>query len=532
MIVILLTAAFLAGLFCLKIGFPPLLGYLLAGFVCYAFGLGYIGDFDTVAKWGVTMLLFTIGLKLHPKDIVQPYVVIPAIMHMVIVIPLTFAVIFFAGEVFPVLELASKDSAWVLAFALSFSSTVFAVKVFNDRGDTTSIYAVITIGILVIQDVLAVLYLAIEASRPPSLWAISLVLIAVFWRWISLAINRLIVAIGHGELQLLFGIVAAFGAYELFELVDIKGGLGALVAGALLSSASKEGASELYDRLLDFKDLFLVGFFMQIGYYGIPSPSMFVVAVALAALLFVRPLVYFILFSLCRLRGRTSWLAGSALFTYSEFGLIVASIGVASGLITDEWLVTLSLSIALSFFLATTLNRYTDRLYERFRPTISRYERSPHREVENFEYFDTTRIVVLGMGRVGRSAYEYMNSRYPSNVIGIEERFARAKHLKESGYNVVHGDASDQDFWEQTNLTKSQLILLSLTNHQENLSVLHLANRMGYHQKIAVAARFEDEVNELQGNGCFAYNLYADVGRGFAEYVDSAMSIDKIIEKS
>ena len=171
MIAILILFAFCAGLIFRKLGQPPLLGYLLAGFACHALGIGDIESLDPVADIGVTLLLFTIGLKLRARELIRPYILAPALLHMALMIPLTAAIIMLAGYFYSPLSFDSTISAWMIAFALSFSSTVFAIKMFDERGQNSSFYAVIAIGVLVIQDVLAVLYLVALSGQKPSLYA-------------------------------------------------------------------------------------------------------------------------------------------------------------------------------------------------------------------------------------------------------------------------------------------------------------------------------------------------------------------------
>jgi len=100
------------------------------------------------------LLLFTIGLKLNIKSLASPHVYGVAALHMLIVVVLTVPVIMAAGFLIPVLDIEDSVAVWTLAFALSFSSTVFAVKIFDERGESASMHASIAIGILVIQDLL------------------------------------------------------------------------------------------------------------------------------------------------------------------------------------------------------------------------------------------------------------------------------------------------------------------------------------------------------------------------------------------
>ena len=103
-------------------------------------------------------------------------------------------------------------------------------------------------------------------------------------------------------------------------------------------------------------------------------------------------------------------------------------------------------------------------------------------------------------------------------MVGVEENLSRATERKLEGYNCIHGDASDRDFWEQSRLTTREMILVSLSNHRENVAVVTLARELGYRNVLAVTARFEDEKLELQKLGCISFNVYADVGKGFAEH--------------
>ena len=519
MLALLILFAFSAGLLFRKMGQPPLLGYLLAGFAAHALGIGDLELLGPVADIGVTMLLFTIGLKLRITELAKPYIFGPAFLHLLVVVPITAAVIACIGLIYEPLSFDSNVSAWMLAFALSFSSTVFAIKMFEERGESTVFYASIAIGVLVLQDVLAVVYLVVLSSEQPSLYAALLLLIPLTFKWWKPLVSRFMSLVGHGELQLLFGFLVALGVYELFELLHLKGGLGALLAGALIGASDNKQSKILYDRLANFKNLFLIGFFLQIGFYGSPSFPMLMVAILLGLLVLLRPMVYFTLMTLFRLRARTAWLAGVGLFTYSEFGLIVASAGVTSGHISSEWLVTLALAIAFSFFISTPVNSMAHNLYRTHIDWFNTYQKKTRLAEEEIELLGDADIVVLGMGRVGKGVYRYLVDEGMQNVIGVEENLNRIDELREAGFHCVHGDASDRDFWERTELTSRDLIFVSLSNHRENKSVVDLARLCGFENSLAVSSYYEDEKQELEALGCISVNVYSNVGTGFAEHV-------------
>ena len=523
MYALILLLAFLSGLLFRYLGFPPLLGYLITGFAANAMGVSSAEDIEPFADLGITLLLFTIGLKLEIRKLVAPHVLGVAVIHMVLAVVLFAPTILILVSWIPSLGFEDSNVAWTLAFALSFSSTVFAVKIFDTRGESASLHASIAIGILIIQDLVAVVYLVGSSGKIPSIWSLALLALPLARPFLISVLKRA----GHGELLLLFGIGVALGAYELFELVGLKGGLGALVFGVLMGNTAK--SNELYKALVQLKDLFLIGFFLLIGFFGLPSLDMMLMAGLLCLLLFLRPVIYVVLFMGFRLRARTAFLSGFSLFNYSEFGLIVAAIALESGLLPPEWLTTLALAMALSFFISTPLNTRIHSIYAHWFNWAVRHERRKKLPVEQFPHFGEANIAVMGMGRVGLGAYEYLEEENPGQVIGIEENEAKAKRLSEEGYRCFHGDATDQAFWLHTHLNECERIFVCLTNHQENLYVINLARENGFSGDIAVVSRFPDQARELEELGCVTFNLYAEAGRGFAE--DASERLDQRLEE-
>lgn len=510
-LIILLALA--AGLSFRRFNYPPLLGYLLAGFFAHEIGVGDIAIITPVADIGILLLLFTLGLKLNLKQLVAPYVWGTALINMIIAMILTVPVIMAAGYWLPTLEFTHSTSALALAFALSFSSTVFAVKIFDERGENSALHASIAIGILIIQDLFAVGFLVMTAEKSVEPAAVILLALPLL-RPFLLYMQRLS---GHGELLVLFGVVCALGAAQLFELFNLKGGLGALIFGVLIGSS--ERSNELYKNLLNLKDLFLIGFFLQIGYYGLPSLEMVYVAVALALLIILRPVIYYFLLVMFRIRARTAFLSGIALFNYSEFGLIVAAIAVSGGILSQEWLTTLALAVSFSFFIATPFNTRVHDLYSKYHLFLDRFERKKMLEQEKIPSIGDAKIVVLGMGRVGLGAYLSLQEKFKGQVVGIDEKRARVEECLAMGVNCICGDANDYEFWNRSHLTECEKIFVCLTNHQENMYIVNLAKTMGYSNVLAVVSHFSDEQKELEENGCISFNLFAEAGHGFAEHV-------------
>jgi len=511
--------AFALGFLVRLIHLPPLVGFLATGFVLNYLGIASGETLQKLADLGITLLLFTVGLKLNLNILIRPQVWAVTMLHTSITIALFGTFIFSLGLMsIPLFSGLNLQLSLMLAFALSFSSTVFAVKTLEEKGEMQSLHGRIAIGILVMQDLAAVIFLAMSTDKIPSLWALLLLLLIP----LRPLLHHLLKKTGHGELLILYGLVLALGGAELFELVGIKGDLGALIMGVLISTHPK--TSEMFKSMLGFKDLFLVGFFLSIGMSGQLSLEALLIGILLVPFIFVKSALFFILMTLLKLRARTSLLATMNLTNYSEFGLIVAAIGAGNGWIDAEWLVIIAITLSLSFIISAPLNKTDDKIYSYFRNFWLKFQ---HKErLPDDMLLDTigTKIAIFGVGRVGSGAYDKMHELHGEIVVGIDFNAERVKHHQAKGRNILHGDPSDADFWEKIEKDHSiELVMLALPNLQANLDALDQLKKISFAGRIAATARFSDEVETLKQAGATAvFNIYTEAGTGFAEHVESS----------
>jgi len=512
--------AFILGFIARLINLPPLVGFLATGFVLNYLGITSGETLQKLADLGITLLLFTVGLKLNLKVLLRPQVWSVTVLHTSIISVLFTSIIFaFAATGVSLFSSLDLKLSLMLAFALSFSSTVFVVKTLEENGEMKSLHGSIAVGILVMQDLAAVLFLAVSAGKIPSLWALSLFLLIPLRPLLHYFLNKT----GHGELLVLYGLVLALGGAELFELVGVKGDLGALMMGVLISTHSK--STEIFKSMLGLKDLFLVGFFLSIGMSGYFSLEIFLIGLLLLPLIFIKSVFFFTLMTRFKLRARTSLLATLKLTNYSEFGLIVAAIGVNSGWLDAQWLVVIAIALSLSFIISAPLNNIDDRIYSQFRNLWMKFQRKER--LPDDMLLDTlgATIAIFGMGRVGSSAYDKMRENHGDTVIGIDFDTERVKKHQSMNRNVLHGDPSDADFWEKIAHNQSiDVVMLALPNIQSNLDALEQLRRIVFTGRIAATARFPDEVELLQRAGATAvFNTYTEAGTGFAAHVETNM---------
>ena len=511
-----LLIALFFGLAAQQIRLPPLVGFLVAGFVLNALGEEGGELLELASDYGIYLLLFTIGLKLRLKEFADPAIGGGATAHMTLITLL-------AGAGFLVLAalgmgLLSPDDyggAAVIAFGFSFSSTVFAVKVFEERGESRARHAVIAIGILIIQDIIAVLFLVFAQGKVPTIWALGLLALPLF----RPVLFRILEKSGHGEVLVLFGLASTAFAAELFYAVGMKPDIGVLVFGILLGGHKK--SVELYKALFSFKEFFLLGFFLSIGLIALPTlESLIFVAGLLILLLPVKTFLYFWLLTRFHVRARTAFLSALSLACFSEFGLIVAQEGAVAGLIAESWLVVMAIAVATSFAVAATVNMRAHDLYERFAGFLERFETG--RCVAGIEPVDPgdAEVLVVGMGRVGRGAFRSMRDNYKEKVLGVDADGERVERLRGELVDVIAGDAENIEFWREVLSPQIRLVMLALPTHEDMLKAASLLQQVGFTGRIAAVSRYDDERFALVSAGVdAAYNYYQEAGTGFADHI-------------
>ena len=516
-IAVYLVVTFGLGGLAMALRLPPLVGFLAAGFVLNAMNVEDLPQLDVLADLGVTLLLFAIGLKLDVRILLRREVWLTTSVHMVISVVLGSIAMWVAAVAgMAMLAGQSVQTIALLAFALSFSSTVFVVKILEERGESHSLYGRIAIGILVMQDIVAVVFLTVSGGHPPSPWALTLI---ALWP-LTQVLRKIWGRLGHGEMQSLFGIVMALvPGYAWFTAVGLKGDLGALIVGVLL--ASHPASSELARSLFHLKELLLVAFFVSIGLTGLPDLPTIGVALLMVLLLPFKAAWYVALLSMLKLRYRTAILAGLGLMNYSEFGLIVVSVGVTTGLLAEAWLVEMSIAVALSFVVSALVNGRGHLMVEKIATRLpAQDERTLHPEERPGDAGDAE-VVVIGMGRVGFAAYQRLTDHYGLRVVGVDYDGPRIGRLADAGLRVIEGDATDLDFWHQLRHSDSvRIAVLAMPRHGANVTALECLRESGFSGRVAAVARYDDEVQWAKDHGVgIAFNVYAGAGLELADQV-------------
>jgi predicted Kef-type K+ transport protein len=511
-----ISVAFLLGLIAKRINLPPLIGYLVGGFLLNFMGVNEGGlALHIVAELGVMLLLFTIGLKLDIRSLLSKEIWLTASLHMTLsVLALGTAVFLLSFFAIGGLSTLSWQSATIIGFALSFSSTVFAVKVLEERGEMTSFHGNISIGILVIQDIIAVIFLTISKGELPNMWAFALPIYLYIVRFILIWFLKFI---DQGELLTLFGFMAAFVAGAIvFDFVGLKADLGALTIGLLIGSHHR--SKELAKHMLGFKDFFLIAFFLDIGLTGLPNLNIIFIALIITLFIPLKAGLFMLILTRLNLRARTSWHVSLSLSNYSEFGLIISILGLKMGLLSEQWLIILALALSFSYVLASPVNHRAHKLFEKYAFYLRKLNTpTAHPDDQPTELGDAE-VIICGMGHIGRAAYHQLTKDFENKVIGIDYNKNLVRKQQEAFKNIVWGDTTDSNFWMDVKMPSVKIILITMDDHASNLNTALALGRCKI-KKFSVSApgHNNDEILELKQSGVdFVYNYYNRAGIEFA----------------
>ncbi len=477
--------AFLLGLLLNRYHIPPLVGYLLAGiglsFTAYEPG----NLLHEIAHLGVIFLLFTVGLHISLKGILQKEVLGVGLIHLAVSTAIFVPVSLYFG--------LSTEAAIIVAVTLGFSSTVLAAKGLETRNELSSYYGRLSIGILIIQDLVAIGIIAYAGGGIPSPWATVLLGLPL----IRPLLSRLLELVERDELLLLMALSLAIGGSSLFEWFNLSGELGALVMGMLFVNDDK--SDQLEKKIWGIKEAFLVGFFLEIGLGGFPDRSGFYLVGVLLLILPFKAILFYGLFIAFKLRARTGFLSTVTLTAYSEFTLIAGAVAASAGIIPSEVIVILGLLTAISYVINSIMVRYEDTIWKKMNALLRRFERDVKHPDHQPVSVGAAEYLVIGLGMTGQAALHHFKTNDKA-AVGIDINPDRVKNTMDNGYRAIYADAQDAFFWEELDMQKVQTILLAMSGEIYTKEfIIHQLRKKNFRGTIRVLTN-NDREDELIRN--------------------------------
>ncbi|WP_407165852.1 cation:proton antiporter [Bradyrhizobium sp. ORS 111] len=535
---------------------PLILAYLIAGFFIGPFGMGWVKSQESISvisELGLIFMLFMIGLEIDLKKIVRAGKVILFAGAGQLIGGCLLGILFFAGMGLAIS--GGKFDALYLCVACALSSTVIIVKVLYEKRELDTLPGRITLGVLVLQDIFAILFLAVQPSLDNLQVGVVLLSIARVAVLVATALvlsryvlPRLFHQIARRpELVLLGALAWCFLIGEIAERLHLSREMGSLVAGVSISTFPY--ALDVTAKVTTLRDFFITLFFVALG-MTIPIPGLSVIGLALVIAAFTvasRLVTTFTPLYLMKQGLRASLLPAINLAQISEFSLVVIQTGTAANHISTETASAASFAFVVLAVLSTFAMGRSDQLV---RGLIGSLKRIGLRDLDHDQdsegageggHGEIRRIVILGFFRAASALLnqiERQNQSLLEQISVIDFNPLVFRTLSERGLHVIYGDISNVDTLVHAGIGKAEIIILSVPDFllvgADNEKLVRHVRTLNPTAKIVATADLLADVEELYKAGAdyVTVTRISDAGELYAviEATDAGLLDDKRAE--
>jgi len=487
---------------------PLISSYILMGVVAGPI-LHLIKDLsmvDVLSEIGIAFLLFIVGIELDFKKLkdIGAVATVGALIQMV----LSFALGFIGLQLF-------GFSAVVSAYAgiiLMFSSTMVVIKLLVDKSQLDTLHGRIIIGILLMQDVIAVIILSIighagsEFSLSGLIWSIFLALmalgLAVFFSKILFP-QLFRFAAKSQELFFLLSLSVCFAFALLFSVIGFSIAIGAFIAGLTLANLPYN--LEIIAKVKSLRDFFATLFFVAMGIklsFATLTGLFWPITLLLFLTVVVSPFLIFVITMFFGYNRRVAFLTAISLSQVSEFALIAVTLGQKIGHITQGFLSLTILVTLSSIFVTSYLVKYEDQFYRFSKPFLKKFDRlqGKKRKMEHLPVNSAHSCVLIGYDRVGYMILKSLR-KIGRDVVVIDFNPDIINSLIEKKIPCIYGDVGDEEVIEKLSLKQVDLVISTIPSHQETTLLMTKVREVNKDARIIVTAYSVEDALEYYGKG-------------------------------
>lgn len=512
-IVIGLAASF--AIIATKLKQPAILGYIIAGLVISMSShfRPHLEQLELFSKVGITLLLFVLGLELNVGELKR-------LGKVAIITGLGQVILSFScGYIISLLLGFSANSSLFIAIGLTFSSTIVVVKLLSQKKEMESLHGRISIGILLVQDFIAILLLIVltafgrvQGSQGAGdiISHLGLTLLkgiavgVIIYFFVRFVLNPLINWI-RAEREVLFMTVIAWAlllaAVMGSERVGFSLEIGGLIAGIALSGRFEHLQIESWTKPL--RDFFLMLFFVILGLQIDLSTINQVVIPAVALAFFVivtKPIIIMMIMKYLGYSKKVSFLAAISLAQVSEFSLIVAKFGFDMGQVNTNVLTLLTISGGITMTISSYLILYNEAVFARLEGLLNifnfRSDNSNNPDAIPAQHD----IVLFGCHRMGKNLLG-MIPHFKKNLLIVDFDPKTVYHLKKEGYDVVYGDISDIELYDGYKLREAKIVISTIPSIKENKKLLNYFKEFDSRPITIITANDDDAAREMYDSG-------------------------------
>ncbi len=476
LMVVFALAVFLGIIFRL-IGLPSLVGQVLAGFLVGLSGIivhDQLENLRLLGTLGVTLLLFLVGLEMNfgeikrtGKTVIKIFLIQTGLLGLML-----FAFSFWW------LKLGLPASI-MLATALSFSSTIVVVKMLSESKDLSSFSGKISMGILLLQDLLAIFVLALLPGFAGGLdmstlgmlmfkLSVLFLTINIVGQFLVRELQKMLVKTTE-DMVLVSLVWFSLCVYFSVNVLHLTPEIGGILAGISLSGSW--GQFQIVSKVKTLRDIFLTMFFVILGLeIGVGKIDWLLVGELVILATILKFVVVELSSYLAGLSGKAAFSISLNMTQLSEFSLIVLAFGATAGL-WDQTLVTgVTVAGLISMVMSTVLMHQSASIYKFFSSLVPRLFKFGGREKTTVSVLKD-HVVLLGGDRTGRSILASLKKN-GEKVLVVDFNPDMVKKLNDRGETAIFADVSDPDVVELANMKEAKMIISTVKDLNDSLSLL------------------------------------------------------------
>ncbi len=492
---------------------PLILAYIVTGILISLTGILHNVDQSMIAllsNVGIAFLLFLVGIELKLEDL--KYVGKVAIYGGIGQILFTTVVGFVLISAFGF----STLTAFCMAIAITFSSTVIIIKLLAEKNDLQSLHGKISIGLLLVQDfvaILALMFLAgFSSGQTPNVISILLILFKGIALVIMTAIStkyalKIILKKASESAELLFvtAIAWAFLVAAFAESIGFSVAIGAFLAGVAIASSPYR--TQISGRIKPLRDFFLVIFFILLGVsmpIGSLSNSVGTIIILCLFVLLGKSLIVFAIMLTLKFRNRTSFLTSISMVQISEFSLILMSVSAGLGFVGKNevaiigavGVVTITLSSYLILY-GETIYKYVEKYLSKILPEKQHDPYVVHRE--NLK----DHVILIGGEQMGSDILEFLKTKThdKEQIVVVDFNPEIFSQIQSAGYNAVFGDITDPEVLEELELGRAKLIVITDPDFRDSSRLISFAREKNFRGPIISASYWIHDAIKLYEEG-------------------------------
>jgi Kef-type K+ transport system membrane component KefB len=482
---------------------PLIPAYVIAGLITGPLVFGLIQSKELIYAFGeigIVFLLFAAGLEISFRKIREANlrkILVVGIFQVLAI----FLIVFFSKNLFGI----SQIQAVYLGIILAFSSTMVDVKLLSDRGELVTLHGRLVLGILLLQDLVAIIAIALLTAGNFSVgivlmtfFKLALILgVAVFMQ--KYVLER-VFRYAARSTELLF--ISSLGVLFLFIILSymwhLSIAIGAFIAG--ISLANSPFKTELESRISPIKDFFAILFFialgMQIVFNGIDKHFGLLAFLVLAGLL-IKPIIIYVLLRVGAYQQKTSFQTSISMAQLSEFSLIIGIIGFNAGVLTESLLSTVILATVITMSFTPYLIEKKDFIYKYVSYFLGRKERFPSKDLSYSDKNKKT-ILLIGAHRTGSVILnELIKKNKKHEIIVLDHNPEIISALTRKKISSIYGTITSPDVLDKLNLEDFKLVISTIPYYDDNLHLLRKVKKANPKTEVVVTAGRISETMDL-----------------------------------